>query len=398
MSNLVEGYYHCNECDSIYESPVIGVSQHTCPNCSNVIATGSDISSDTGAGVDFLLSEDEESQLGSGARVDASNLSDAGGDDQTEERGSKTTQKERVAMQLRVVSISWIVLVVFVVGVVIYFNRSAGEHSDAVKSSGYEAVRQKETEKQVIKLALPECMRTAKAFLKAETASAKAQFVHDGIRLSREMEAYYAKQPHFPSRLMQLRAVHYQSLNIPGVDAIGTICQTDTGERFEAVFIRDGKEWKIEWKSFVRYSESDWSLFTSRPNGNEAEFRLYMRVMNVGEDLADGDILVQFYKPDIFRGHMFDSYASESIRVPIYSIQGKLLSDLLDNADAVGGTDHVGMQISNFDPQYFHRVRVRMKLGMNAKQEPVVDLLRLLANHWYDPAIVADDGLPEKSE
>ena len=400
MSSLIEGYYHCNECDSIFESIMIGAPQQICPHCGNVLLGDSDVSSALGVGGGFLLSEDEEVELGFEKQEvgdDESYSSDARGK-QAGEQSQKATSKEGVAMQLKVVSISWIALVVLVVAVVLYFNRSADEFAKSEDPSGNKVVEQSDAGKHAIKLALPKCMRVAKEFLNAKTASAKAQFVYQGVRLSREMEAYYARQPDFPPRLIQLRPVYHHSLDIPGVEAIGTICQTDTGERFEAIFIKEGKEWKIEWKSFVRYSESDWSLFTSKRSGDEAEFRLYMRVMDVGEDLAGGDILVQFYKPDIFRGHMFDGYASESIRVPIYSTQGRLLGNLVNQADSATGQDQVGMQISDFDPQHFERVRVRVKLQMNSKQEPYVELVRLMANHWYDPAIVEDNGLPEESE
>jgi hypothetical protein len=81
--------------------------------------------------------------------------------------------------------------------------------------------------------------------------------------------------------------------------------------------------------------------------------------------------------------------------VPIYSMQGKLLGRMSEEAALDEGRDDVGMQISDFDPQHFHRVRVRMKLRMNAKQEPYVELVRILANHWYDPAIVQNNGLPK---
>jgi hypothetical protein len=375
---------------------MIGAPHQTCPHCGNLVAGGSHAPSDAASETDFLLSEEQERELASDRQLDQDLPDDEGSfDELVDVEATDLVEKERIAKQLRVVSISWVVLVVLVVTVVIYFNQSADEFADGSNSSQQEAIRQSEAEKQALKFALPKCMSVAKDFLNAKTASAKAQFVYDGVRLSREMEAYYAKQPDFPPSLLQVRPVHYHWLNIPGVDAIGTICQSDTGERIEAIFIREAEEWKIEWKSLVRYSQSDWSLFTSKANGDEAEFRLYMRVMDVGEDLSDGDVLVQFYKPDIFRGHMFDGYASESIRVPIYSMQGKLLGRMSEEAALDEGRDDVGMQISDFDPQHFHRVRVRMKLRMNAKQEPYVELVRILANHWYDPAIVQNNGLPK---
>jgi rRNA maturation endonuclease Nob1 len=399
MSNLIEGYYHCNECDSLFESQVIGADLQDCPHCGKAVAGIAEIGPELGMDDGFLSRDDEDSldqnlvragDLVSGGKT---NEKQADADVDVEQ----TTEKEKVARQLRLISIAWISLVVSAVAVVIYFNQ-AGDVPSISAQAEQKNTEQIETEKQAIKLALPKCMKVIKGFINASSAAAKAQYVYNGVRLSREMEAFYATRPSFRPQLTQVRAVHYQALDIPGLYAIGTICQSDVGERFEVVFIRDGKEWKIEWKSFVRYSESDWTPFTSKANGEEAEFRLYMRVMDVGEDLADGDVLVKFYKPDVLRGRGFDGYASEGVRIPAYSVQGKVVSEMVSQEEAVDGYDHVGLKVSGFDPEHYHRVRVRMRLLKNAEQQTRLELVRIIANHWYDPAIVQATGLPEKSE
>jgi hypothetical protein len=395
MSNLIKGYYHCNECDSLFEAQIIGANLQDCPHCGKVVAGISEIGSELGIEDDFFLGEDEDgldqNLVRNVVSVDKDN------DKQSDVDVEQIIEKKKIARQLRLISIAWISLVVSAVAVVIYFNQATDEPLISAQTE-QKNTQQIETEKQAMKLALPKCMEVIKGFLNATGASAKTQYVYNGVRLSREMEAFYATRPSFRPQLTRVRAVYSQALDIPGVYAIGTICQSDVGERFEVVFIRDGKEWKIEWKSFVRYSESDWSLFTSKANGEEAEFRLYMRAMDVGEDLAGGDVLVKFYKPDVYRGQGFDGYASEGVRIPAFSVQGKIISELASQEDAADGYDHVGMKVSNFDPAHYHRVRVRMRLLKNAEQEPHLELVRILANHWYDPVIVEATGLPKQSE
>ena len=397
MSNLIEGYYHCNECDSLFESQVIGADLQDCPHCGKAVAGIAEIGPELGMDDDFL-SRDAEDSLDQNL-VRAGDLVSGGktNDERVDIDVEQTTEKEKVARQLRLISIAWISLVVSAVAVVIYFNQAGDEPSISAQAEK-KNTQQIETEKQAIKLALPKCMKVIKGFINASSAAAKAQYVYNGVRLSREMEAFYAARPSFRPQLTQVRVVHYQALDIPGLYAIGAICQSEVGERFEVVFIRDGKEWKIEWESFVRYSESNWTLFTTKTNGEEAEFRLYMRVMDVGEDLAGGDVLVKFYKPDVFRGRGFDGYASEGVRIPAYSVQGKIISEMARQEEAADGYDHVGLKVSNFDPEHYHRVRVRMRLLKNSEQEPRLELVRIIANHWYDPAIVQATGLPEKSE
>ena len=397
MSNLIKGYYHCNECDSLFESQVIGADLQDCPHCGKAVAGIVEIGPKLGVDDDFCLSDDEDDFDQNLAKTGEAGADDKGNDKQVDGDVGEITEKQRVARQLRLISIAWISLVVTAVAVVIYFNQ-AGEESSISAKTQQKQLQQAEADKQSIKLALPKCMKAIKGFLNASSAAAKAQYVYDGVRLSREMEAFYATRPSFRPELKQVRAVHYQSLDIPGVYAIGTICQSEQGERFEVVFIRDGKEWKIEWKSFVRYSESDWTLFTSMANGEEADFRLYMRVMDVGEDLAGGDVLVKFYKPDVFRGRGFDGYASEGVRIPAYGVQGKVVSEMASQKETADGYDHVGLRVSDFDPEHYHRVRVRMRLLKNSEQEPRLELVRIISNHWYDPAIVQASGLPVRSE
>lgn len=397
MDHLVKGYYHCDNCDSIFESSSSAVSQLSCPYCGHIIAGSYTAPPETDFEADSALSDIDDGGVSNDIAHDQNHdFNRSSGAEQVVREDPAVAQKKREAHHMKLISISWIVFVVLVVTVVIYFNSSSDRFTGNTTSSQLDSGKQIDAERQELKLSLPKCMTVVKRFLNAETASAKAQFVYDGVRLSREMEDYYSGQADLRPSLLQVRPIVYHALHIAGSQAIGTVCQTDTGERFEAIFILDDGEWKIEWKSFVRYSERDWALFKTGADGDEADFRLYMRVMDVREDLAAGDVLVQFYKPDIFRGHMFDGYASDVIRVPAYSGQGKLLRGLIERSAAAEDEDLVGMQISEFDPKQLYRVRVRMKLGLNAKQQPEVNLVRLIANHWYDPAIVKKNSLAEE--
>ncbi|MGB2351657.1 MAG: hypothetical protein ACPH9O_08535, partial [Akkermansiaceae bacterium] len=129
----------------------------------------------------------------------------------------------------------------------------------------------------------------------------------------------------------------------------------------------------------------------------EADFRLYMRVMDVGEDLAGNDIMLKFYQPDVFRGREFDGYASDGVRVSAYGSQGQLITKITNDKHSKA-EDLVGMKIADFDPENFHRVRVRMRVRKVSGEDPALELVELLADHWYDSAIVRDTGLSGGSE
>ena len=241
MSNLIEGYYHCNECDSLFESQIIGADLQNCPHCGKAVAGIAEIGPELEMDDDFL-SRDAEDSLDQNL-VRAGDLVSGGktNDERVDIDVEQTTEKEKVARQLRLISIAWISLVVSAVAVVIYFNQAGDEPSISAQAEK-KNTQQIETEKQAIKLALPKCMKVIKGFINASSAAAKAQYVYNGVRLSREMEAFYAARPSFRPQLTQVRVVHYQALDIPGLYAIGAICQSEVGERFEVVFIRDGKE------------------------------------------------------------------------------------------------------------------------------------------------------------
>ena len=60
MSNLIKGYYHCNECDSLFESQVIGADLQDCPHCGKAVAGIVEIGPKLGVDDDFFLSDDED--------------------------------------------------------------------------------------------------------------------------------------------------------------------------------------------------------------------------------------------------------------------------------------------------------------------------------------------------
>lgn len=371
-------------------------SQH-CPACGRevvgILDEGAESASHRGnAGANQGLISEESS---AGQIVDE--YSQAKSESEGSDAGDLSSENNKVATQLRVIFIGWILLVVLVVGIAIYFNRQGEDLTESPQQAANDK-RQIALEKHAMKLAIPNCVNAITGFLGAKTPASKAQYVYDGIRLSPEIEAFYANNPDFERSDIQVKVVQYNDLNIAGLNAIGTICQLNTGELFEVVFIPDGQDWKIEWKSFVRYSSTDWSLFSSRENGEEAEFRLYMRVLDVGRDLAGNDMMVKFYKPDIYRRGTYSGYESESVRVPAFSEAGEMIAAMEREGESDGGEDLVGMKISDFDPEHFHRVRVRVRLRKTLDQDPYLQLVDLLAGHWYDPMIVKQTGLPKLSD
>ncbi|MEK6249809.1 MAG: hypothetical protein N2C12_16615, partial [Planctomycetales bacterium] len=117
-------------------------------------------------------------------------------------------------------------------------------------------------------------------------------------------------------------------------------------------------------------------------DGDEGEHRLYMRVRDTDEDLERKEMIVVFYKPGMYSKNEFSGLASKSVRVPMDSQPGKLIQKMLESEDDLE-KDAVGLTIGNLDPHRYHRVRVRMRLHRKEGEETQMELVEILANHWY---------------
>ncbi|MGB2266868.1 MAG: hypothetical protein ACPIB0_08540, partial [Akkermansiaceae bacterium] len=87
----------------------------------------------------------------------------------------------------------------------------------------------------------------------------------------------------------------------------------------------------------------------------------------------------------------------DGVRVSAYGSQGQLITKITNDKHGKA-EDLVGMNIADFDPENFHRVRVRMRVRKVSGEDPALELVELLADHWYDSAIVRDTGLSGGSE
>ena len=150
MSNLIKGYYHCNECDSLFESQVIGADLQDCPHCGKAVAGIVEIGPKLGVDDDFFLSDDEDDFDQNLAKTGEAGADDKGNDKQVDGDVGEITEKQRVVRQLRLISIAWISLVVTAVAVVIYFNQ-AGEESSISAKTQQKQLQQAEADKQSIK-------------------------------------------------------------------------------------------------------------------------------------------------------------------------------------------------------------------------------------------------------
>ena len=117
MSNLIKGYYHCNECDSLFESQVIGANLQDCPHCGKAVAGIAEIGPELGIEDDFFL--DDEDSLDQNHDRDGGVVSvDKDNDKQPDVDVEQTTEKKKIARQLRLISI-YIYIYIYII---VYFS------------------------------------------------------------------------------------------------------------------------------------------------------------------------------------------------------------------------------------------------------------------------------------
>ncbi|MBT8037840.1 MAG: hypothetical protein KJO21_09880 [Verrucomicrobiae bacterium] len=384
---LTQGHYHCRECGALFKSSIRDVSQQKCSVC----------------GYPPTGKTRQQGPIGNLQRVnpEAPESGEPTLDDDSHHGRRRITRGKRKVngnRKLRFVAAGFLfaMLAMLVVRLVVYTFDSGGEAESDAKKKEFErqeflAKAEEKKKRLFVAGSVASCEQVMLSFLNDPSSAGKAQYVYRGPRLSGVMERYYQAHPSISVKRNNIRIDHGDLLDVSGETVIGTLCKNKIGEQFEVIFIDDGKQWKIDWESFVRYDTRPWLLFPSGHDGDEGVFRLYMRVRDIGEDYARDEFDVVFYKPNIYTKHEFDGVASTSVRVPVDSPSGKWIQKMLQSEDADEGVakDAAGFTLGDRDPYRYHRVRVRLRLRKEEGEETQLELLEILDNHWYGVKIEA---------
>ena len=403
----VIGHYHCIECGSLFESSIESIRDQRCPVCGNH-PTGKVLA---GTEKDRVVAPVVRSSDGqsyakshpelSGVNQEAEAIYEATLEAQKKQRHGRvkrTKRKQKTNKKIGIMIGSWLASMALIILLVNFFSP---EDDDAAVAIEVDTERQRillvaeEKKKRMqVEAAVRPCEKTMTSFLNAPSAAAKAQYVYQGVKLSGVMNRYYRNNPSFSSTRSVIRLLRGELLDVPGKKMIGTLCQNSLGERFEAIFIYENKEWKVDWKSLVRYDARPWSLFPSGADGAEGEYRLYMRVRDSDEDLESKEMLIVFYKPEMYSKSEYSGLASRSVRVVIASELGKRIQALLKSEESLE-KDAYGLTIGITDPPGYHRVRVKIRLHKEEGEEAEMELVDILANHWYDFELEGRQDAPQ---
>ena len=361
MAKMTKGHFHCIECDSLFQATVLASGKQICPQCGQ---------SPTGKRVSDTLGLDSR---------EATDFEDSQVRQQYE---SHSKRKKKKPKSLIVIFSIWIALIVLAVGVAQYFKEDSNSEFDAERRLRQDRlVAERQNSRRIIQDAIEECESSVRAFINSKSAGAKAQFVYRGRELTVEMDRYYRHNPIYVSEAIQVKLLRAELLKNVSNQIITAIFANNHQEFFEVVLIRSDKKWKLDWQSFVRVNSRPWALFSSAENGEEGEFRLYMRVRDSNKGLEAEVINLVFYKPQIYLKAKYKGESSVNVSVLAESEVGKKILQLVRSREE-GEPDLYKTGGNLNDPPGYYRVRVKMKLHEEEK-ESRIELLDIVANHWF---------------
>lgn len=404
MDVITKGYYHCLECGAVFEALVKDFSEHRCSVCGNpptgkVLAGTAEgqFVSELPKEIRQELSPKPSSKL-HGVNQDTQNIDEATMatmntlKEPQNGRVRRTKRKDKKSSKLWVLVVIWVVVMGGVVGMVKHFGSdetdATSDRLAMIESEKRQAALVDENRKLLVESAIPACRHAMTEFFNATSTAAKAQLVYQGVSLSGEMNRYYKNALGFSAASSQVKIESANLLDGFPMSAIGALCVNEQGEKWEVVFVFVDREWKIDWRSLVRYDAQAWSLFPAAHDGAEGEFRLYLRVRDSNEDLEKKEMSVVFYKPTMLLKNEFRGVSSSPVSVLIDSKLGKSIAPLIlvdkEDLDQERQDQH-GLRIGLIDPSRYHRVRVKMKLHKESSNDrhARLELLEILSHDWY---------------
>jgi hypothetical protein len=229
-------------------------------------------------------------------------------------------------------------------------------------------------------------------YINAQTPEERNQFVLRPVRTASLMAAFYRNNPMLKlEEHAKFNLEDYGLIRYDGRDVIQTMWSTVEGRNFDAMFVSEDGEWRLDWEHFARYSTHPWPLFLAGTGPSQGEFRLYARERSLLEESKENGLSLFLYAP---RSGYPDKagYQSPEFLIPHDSPQGKMLATgfaaMRMNQRPFGSTLPIAY------PDDMIRVRVTV-VRREVDLEPQFEIVHVAACHWHstdepglDPALI----------
>ena len=225
----------------------------------------------------------------------------------------------------------------------------------------------------------PLCNQNFSGFLAAGTPEEQNQFVLSPITTAARMARFFSLNPLAVIDPQKLALTKYAVLHLPDRRAIETYWNSSDDREFDAVFMEENGEWRLDWDHYVRFSEYPWPLFLAGSGPEQAEFRLLARERLAEERKNADTISIVFYAPR-FGSRTETGPQSPEFLIKRDSKNGRLLDAAFKlEKDA---TRVFGGNLPSATPEGLIRVRVKIR-RIEEAGERRFELDDVAACHWY---------------
>lgn len=350
---LLKGFYHCIDCDRLFEAEVQRSSSVLCDKCGNAPSANK-----------------------------LNNAVYTSGDTAVEKKSQSEQPTNRVASRKKrgsrkVLYFSGLIIL-GLIGTMVFMKEGADELVDntledkATKIQKQQEIVKVQYRNNVANL----CNTIMNGLVKAENGSEASKYFYDSIGLEGDIKNYYEKNPIFVMGQPKAVITHIAYVRDVEPFVLGAVFKDESGKEFEASFIQGKRGYKIDWPFYVRYNSEQLEDFLNQSEVSEAEFRLYMRVLDIKDEVT-----LVFYPPVTNSEKSFDGMKSSSVRLPKSSEIVTAMMNVLNKENPMD-EDYRKMTASR-DAKGYHRVRVRLGLKINEGKANSLELVDFIANDWY---------------
>lgn len=368
MSANNTSWFHCGRCGSLFLSTAGESDDRYCTTCGCKPSLGVDPPS-----------------LETAAPPVADQPTDAAGRKRIAQGRSKHT-----LLLFKLVS-GWLLFLASIVVAAHFLWPDASKPPETANSES--AAKETETAEDmaILNEAGPLCTSALSGFLAASSPEQQNQFVRTPVDTALRMARFYSMNPLGTIDPNTISSQGAAVVHLPGLKAVETHLKSPDGRLFDAVFIKENDEWRLDWEHYARYSDHPWALFLAGNGEEEGEFRLLARERLPEERKGEASISLVLYAPRF--GYANDTgFQSPEFLVRRESRDGKLL-DAAFKLERGGGRVF-DVKLPGINPEGLIRVRVKVR-RFEVEGERRFEIKDVIACHWYsvdDPGVVIPDS------
>lgn len=357
MSEKEDGWFHCGRCGGVFQSQMGDLKDRRCPDCGSNPSLGHDPQAAAPVGP----------AIGSPAGA-------------TSVMPGKVSQRRRKPMSLAVkLIVGWsvVALVLAVLTRIIDEDLPKNEKFVSKRELAQRTITAEDA--ALLEKTVPLCTKNFSGFLGARTPEERNQFVSSPITTAGRMARFYQLNSLMNFDPATLALHRSAVLHLPKGPAIETQWRSVTGGLFDAVFIQENGEWRLDWEHYVRFSDYPWPLFLAGGGEDRGEFRLLARERLAGDRRGLDTISIVLGTPRL--GYARDvGTQSPEILVPRDSKNGRLLTAAFKLEKEKKRP--FGLQLDSINPDEFIRIRATVARS-KTEQGYAFEIQDIAVAHWY---------------